>query len=392
MKKKLVVLRRTVQILFFLLFVYILWSTTYPLTGIFPTAVFFTFNPLIMIFTSLSERVFLSGIFAAVFMLVLTLLIGRFFCGWVCPMGAMLDFFGWLNPKKEFIKKRSFRNLRNIKYYLLFLIAVFAIFGMQLAWGLDPLVITARFVSLNFIPAVTSGLDAVLVWLIKSSHRYEPLLDIYRWLSASILGVKVHYFAHALITLAGMFLVLATVFLSRRFWCRAICPLGALYALSAKYSLQKRIKEGCVFCGQCPDKCRMAAIAEDASYESAECILCMDCIYDCPANVTRFGFRAGSKEGLHKKKEKGISRRQFLGLISAATVPLAAALAKKRFPGFSPVDIIRPPGALVENDFLDRCIRCGNCMEVCPTNGLQPAMFEAGYEGIWTPRLVPSLS
>jgi ferredoxin len=50
--------------------------------------------------------------------------------------------------------------------------------------------------------------------------------------------------------------------------------------------------------------------------------------------------------------------------------------------------LIRPPGALQEEEFLARCIRCGECMKVCPTNAIQPTLFEAGAEGIWTPSLI----
>ena len=54
-------------------------------------------------------------------------------------------------------------------------------------------------------------------------------------------------------------------------------------------------------------------------------------------------------------------------------------------------DIIRPPGALGEEKFVASCARCGNCVNVCPTGGLQPAILEAGMAGFLTPRLVPSI-
>jgi MauM/NapG family ferredoxin protein len=53
--------------------------------------------------------------------------------------------------------------------------------------------------------------------------------------------------------------------------------------------------------------------------------------------------------------------------------------------------LIRPPGVADEADFLSRCLRCSQCMKVCPTAGLQPAGLEAGLEAVWTPRLVPRL-
>jgi ferredoxin len=50
--------------------------------------------------------------------------------------------------------------------------------------------------------------------------------------------------------------------------------------------------------------------------------------------------------------------------------------------------LIRPPGAVAENDFLAKCIRCGQCMRVCPNNALHPTLLESGLEGIWTPILI----
>ncbi len=82
-------------------------------------------------------------------------------------------------------------------------------------------------------------------------------------------------------------------------------------------------------------------------------------------------------------------RRSFVKLIGMSLLfLLTGAKHKKRIESEG---IIRPPGALKEKDFVNRCIRCGNCMRVCVTNGLQPVMFESGLEGILTPRLVPEI-
>jgi ferredoxin len=59
--------------------------------------------------------------------------------------------------------------------------------------------------------------------------------------------------------------------------------------------------------------------------------------------------------------------------------------------GVAEAHLIRPPGAQPEKEFLRRCVKCGECMKVCITNGLQPAFLEAGLEGIWTPILVPKM-
>ena len=78
------------------------------------------------------------------------------------------------------------------------------------------------------------------------------------------------------------------------------------------------------------------------------------------------------------------------GLVAgAAVVPLlrsTSGFVAERNPG-----LIRPPAALDEDSFLARCIRCGECMKVCPTNALHPALGEAGLEGLWTPVMVPRI-
>jgi ferredoxin len=82
-----------------------------------------------------------------------------------------------------------------------------------------------------------------------------------------------------------------------------------------------------------------------------------------------------------------ISRRGFLiGAVSGVVAIPALRLSGKVGPNWSP-RVIRPPGALHEGDFLARCLRCGQCMRICPTNIIQPAWMEGGPEGLWTPIL-----
>lgn len=84
-------------------------------------------------------------------------------------------------------------------------------------------------------------------------------------------------------------------------------------------------------------------------------------------------------------------RRQALIAVGSG---LAAGLSFRLFNRRSRPEnpgVIRPPGSLPENDFTERCIRCGSCVAVCLTGGLQPIFLEAGVEGAFTPRLVPAL-
>ena len=383
--------------MFLALFIGILWSTTYPLTGVVPAETFFAINPLIMLMTSISQRVLIGAAAAWLVMLALTLVLGRFFCGWVCPLGTTIDFCG-VSSKKRQSSDRLNRHRSLFKYFLLAAILIAALCGVQAAWIADPMVIMARFVSLNLIPAVTLVLDWAFSGLIKTFGLYGWLLDWYRSLKMSFLGVQVHFFAHSLVIFLFFVLVAAGSRLVPRFWCRSVCPLGALYALAARWSWMRRIVEPCSGCQQCRVSCRMGAIRSDLSTAPGECILCMDCVYGCPQQRTYFGFSHRRTLPAGQTSPAGITRRQFLllgGLTAAAgmqgCVKPAAPEGEETIGQVFPGRVIRPPGSLEEKQFLDRCVRCGNCMKVCITNGLQPALLQTGLAGIWTPQLVPEI-
>jgi MauM/NapG family ferredoxin protein len=94
-----------------------------------------------------------------------------------------------------------------------------------------------------------------------------------------------------------------------------------------------------------------------------------------------FASPAGTKMDLKRRR-----------VITAGVVGIGGGLLFHAQPlsgaGIAPYpDLIRPPGALAEEDFLGKCIRCGECMKVCPTNVVQPARLEAGVEGMWSPVL-----
>jgi len=111
------------------------------------------------------------------------------------------------------------------------------------------------------------------------------------------------------------------------------------------------------------------------------CHLCLNCVGDCPHGGLRFRFFPREREA---KGGPDVRRRHIVSgtLAGLALGPLLGA-EREAHP-------LRPPGALEESAFLARCIRCGECLRVCPNNALQPAWSEAGVEGLWTPVVVPA--
>jgi MauM/NapG family ferredoxin protein len=115
----------------------------------------------------------------------------------------------------------------------------------------------------------------------------------------------------------------------------------------------------------------------------------MNCDDLCPPNAVRFGFLKKTQS----TASIDLGKRRVLGMILSGlvAVPLVRITAINKQAGASEPKLIRPPGSLDEKQFLTRCVKCGECMKVCITNGLQPTFLEAGIEGIWSPVLIPRI-
>ena len=87
-----------------------------------------------------------------------------------------------------------------------------------------------------------------------------------------------------------------------------------------------------------------------------------------------------------------LGRRRVISsaLSGIAAVPVVRSSSFSKNTYHNP-ELIRPPGSLEETEFLKRCVKCGECMKVCITNGLQPTLWESGLEGLWSPMLVPKM-
>jgi MauM/NapG family ferredoxin protein len=379
---KLVLLRQLSQLSFLCAFIYLIWVTTYPLQSPVGSDVFFKADPLVMFSTSISSRELLPGTIFSVVMVALTALVGRFFCGWLCPLGTAIDVVGSVRRDAHSRYEPALRVLRPLKYWLLAAVILAALLGMQYSWALDPIGISARFISLGLIPEMIDVVDSAFILALKSfGSDYPGLYDIYHSVKYSILAVNTNNFPNAGAAAIIFLTICGTALLKRRLWCRAICPLGAIYSLFARFS-PLRITTECVNCKKCRLDCRMGAVNKGAPYTKGECILCMDCLASCPKS------RVKTEPGV---PDKGlISRRDFMFLMAS---PMVLAAIPKGAAGedVSAAKVLRPPTSLREAEFLKRCIRCGNCMRTCVTNGLQPTTFESGFGGIWTPHLVPEI-
>jgi len=282
-----------------------------------------------------------------------TLWLGRAWCGWICPLGAILELFG--KPGTRTVSQQ----LRYIKYVILFAVLLMAVFGSLAFMFFDPITILVRGVAGTLVPIIQAPFNG-----------FEKLGRI------------------GLVAAIPLLVVLGLNFVERRFWCRYLCPLGALVGLLSKFSWTKRRvdKFACVKCGECAGLCTMGAIETgEFTSDPAECITCMDCAAPCPQRAISFTARPGYR-GTY---EFNPARREFLasaGTAAAAIGVLSLDLGKSEKP-----HLLRPPGVVDEDAFLAKCIRCGQCVKACSTHALHPATLEAGWDAFGTPVLKPYL-
>jgi polyferredoxin len=401
---RLPLLRRISQIFFLVLFVGLLVFTalrpTPGATGDIhmraPVRLFFEWDPLVALANALASHGLYRGLLWSLVILIPTLFLGRFFCGWMCPMGTLQHWIGgWKSEAKrgkQRIESNRYKRWQTVKYVVLIAGLVAAYFGSMVIGWLDPFSLLVRSIGLSLLPGLNYGIRAVLT---PMEHSHVAVLKatggfLHSALQMVLLDFRQTHFAQG-VFLGVLFLaILAMSQRVTRFWCRSICPLGALLGAVSRWSILGLHKdpESCNRCNKCLMHCQGG---DDpiggVPWRKSECLMCMNCVDSCPHASLEFRFFR--KEPEVATPDVG-RRRTLTGLAAgAAAVPLLRAntgMGKSRHER-----LLRPPGSLDEPDFLSRCIRCGECMKVCPNNSLHPTLTEAGLEGLWTPTLVPRI-
>lgn len=385
---------------------------------------FLELDPLTGLVTLLATGTVFAGLLWGLASIVLTLILGRFFCGWLCPFGTMHHFVGWLGSRSKSLKERMARNAPRpasmIKYFLLafFLAAAMSDLVLRLGQGqwaaaLAGVLVLGLILSATrrgrggrFFQVATGVLLAAWVSYslvlpaggVMGASLLSGLLDPIPLLTRSI-NLVVLPLADAPLGLAwplprlyqgaaligSIFIAALLLNLWRpRFYCRFICPLGALFGLLGRFSLWRlgKTQADCSACGVCDAYCEGACKPQGVIHQQ-ECVLCMNCLDLCPDRVISYQ-TAPSAAGEHPPD---LSRRRVLAALGVGlAAPPMLRLGGLLGPDWDP-RLVRPPGALSEEQFLRRCLRCGQCMRVCPTGVLQPAGLSFGLEAMWTPVL-----
>jgi polyferredoxin len=379
-------LRKTVQILALILFfAFFVGSHAGRITGDLASLPF-RLDPLIALTNLLASRTFLAGSALALITLGITLLAGRAWCGWLCPLGTLLDFFSlsrWRQRRWELPD-----HFRQIKYVLLLLILFAAFFTNLTLLILDPLTLLTRTLTVSVWPAVDKIVTSLEAALYQIPLMRSAVSAFDQWVRPSVFPPIPHAYQGAVLFGVIFIALVGLNLLAERFWCRYLCPLGGMLGLLSKVAiLRRKVTLECTQCGLCADACPTGTINPSYDYKSdpGECTMCMDCLYSCQFGSTTFA----PQFGVAKWHDYDPDRRKVLATFGAAVA--GAALLRVDLAGNRDrPHLLRPPGVL-EEALLSTCVRCGQCIRTCPSGALQPALTESGLEGMWTPILVPRM-
>jgi ferredoxin len=387
--------RRAVQLALLALFLWLFRRTEYfgsdQLSG--TESLLFRLDPLVAASAMLAAKKVVWLCWPALVIVALTLIFGRFFCGWVCPLGTLLDYFHRaLRP----IAKRTnaitrarlagaLVKVRPARYFLLVFVLLAGVLAVPLVGYVDPFSLLVRAMTFKGDPVFYKWVDAFFGW---TADRWG-MAGVHRYFIKHALPFRQAVFYTAGVSAAIVGVIFALELVARRFWCRYLCPLGAGLGLLARPSLVKRLPvRVCKNCGSCASDCRMGALEPGAGFSPEACNLCMECVDNCPQGIIKFA----PKRGKLPPAPVDLSRRGLLNAAAAGVVvPVFMRAGRVGRESYVDPSLLRPPGAADEKTFLGLCVRCGECMKVCPTNVLQPAILQAGIEGMFSPRLVPRL-
>lgn len=330
-------------------------------------------DPLVAISTAIAARTWVWSLAFAGGILLAAVFVPRGFCGYICPLGSLIDLFDWAIGRRV----TRFRVADDgwwvhIKYYLLTAVLLCSMMG----------VLVSGYVAA--IPVITRGFvflaDPFQVAAARGWHNVPPLN------------------AGHFVSIALFFAVLGLGFLKPRFWCKYVCPSGAVFSVgNLLRATERKVESSCIHCNKCVEICPFDAIKPDFTTRGTDCTFCQTCGGVCPVHAIKFVERWNrvelKVENDPPTHETRLGRRGFVSLLAgsaAAVVGAAGMSAATRTFGARLGDAarplpIRPPGSVPEREFLELCIRCGECFKACPNNVLQPLGFQQGLEGLWTP-------
>lgn len=273
-----------------------------------------------------------GAVISLIIILLLTVISGRTYCSFLCPLGILQDIIGFLSRRKN----KPERNYKVLRYFMTGVVFGMLIFG----WNIGFLLL-------------------------------DPYSNFGRMFTGFSIGSILPF----------IFLTILVIW-KKRIFCTTLCPVGTVLGLISRYSVFKiRINDNCVACGKCVTACPAGCIdLERESIDNERCIRCMNCISSCKVNGIDFKH---TESGKPAKVEFNESRRDFLKLGAVALIGIScgSAIAKTGAAALSRLAAtfkILPPGARNAERFTAKCTSCQLCTNNCPSGIIVPSASGSG--------------
>ena len=330
------------------------------------------------------EAVLAGSILIVVGLTVLTLIFGRIYCSVICPLGIMMDIFGWLGKKAKknrytFSKAKSW-----LRYAMLVVLIAAHLTGAAVVVQLLAPYSTFGIIATNLLQPVYQAGNNVLAAI---AEHY----DSYAFYHSEIWLRSV---ASLVIALVMLIVIAVLAWRNGRTWCNTICPIGTLLSFLSRFSFLKVSfdTEKCRNCSLCSKNCKAACIDfKTHTVDASRCVVCGDCIESCKFGALSYSHRAHTTNKANEPHDteepspEGLdtSKRSFL-LASAMLTTAALAQQKDKMMDGGLAEIedkvaperqtpLTPPGSLSAQNMARNCTGCQLCISQCPNQVLRPS-------------------
>ena len=333
---------------------------------------------------------------ALLFVVTLTLLMGRIYCSVICPLGVMQDAIAWLRRKKN---KYSYSPARNtLRYTVLVLSCATLALGISWIGGL-------------IFPYSTYGriVSTCLAPLYKlANNGLAALAEHYGSYAFYEVDVWVKSVSALIVALLTWCIIAVLAWRGGRTWCNTICPVGTLLGLISKQSFLKINIDAdkCKNCHKCERNCKAACIDLDThTVDYSRCVVCGNCLDDCKFDALHFCSTSSTpftppSEGTGEASGRRAALTSIALLAGTAIAKAQAKVEPKTTDGgFADIikkekpkrqKLITPPGSLSIRNLRTHCTACQLCIDACPNDVLRPSSsldrfmqpevsFERGY-------------
>ena len=376
--------RVVASLTFFLAFTVIFLDLSYAIPEILSGyVIYFQFIPSFLKFITVGTLA-ASGFIIAT---VLTLLFGRVYCSFLCPLGILQDIIAFLRKKTKKFKYIFIEPWIKTRYGILAGVMLLFFSGSIMGLTLfDPYSNFGRITTHVFRPVAVGMNNALSFTLAK--------FNVYAIHPVEFKGIALFSFVFAVVVFG---VVLWMSFYHGRLYCNTVCPVGTLLGFLSRFSIFKiRFNPSeCISCKACERVCKAGCMdVENSEIDFSRCVACFNCFKVCPTEgvVCQWGLKKHEPTALPEDVGKRDFIMQTAAFLMASGTSVAGAQQPVEIYKESTVSVLRksgvtPPGSLSLDHFMNKCTACHLCVSACPTQVLQPAFLEYGFLGIMQPRM-----